>query len=333
MGGKKSSESALWTQWLAVCRRRTRKIMVIDAPTGVTWTAEALTEEALGFAATLDDFRPGERVAFRLPNGAPWFVVFLALQRAGLAAIPLDSGTPEAGCREMAQRFGARALFLDGKLHALSLARRGDKGICCIKVTSGSGALPKAVACHASHLLADGRQVISTMKIRPLDINIGVIPLGHSYGLGNLVMPLILQGTAVACVSEYVPRQIIQWIAHYRVTVFPGVPALFRVLAALPEGEGALAPLRTPISAGASLAPSVAQAFHERFGRKIHNFYGASETGGISYDRTGAASLSGRSVGTPMHGVKVMVKARRVTVASPAVATRTGRWRLNDYGE
>ena len=50
------------------------------------------------------------------------------------------------------------------------------------------------------------------------------------------------------------------------------------------------------ISAGAVLPPAVAQAFFERFGVKIHNFYGSSETGGICYDRTGSASLSGRSV-------------------------------------
>jgi len=333
MAGKKSIEGALWRQWLAVRRRQPRKAVVIDAATGRTWSADELTGETFVFSTALENFRPGERVAFRVPNGASWFALFLALQRAGLAAIPLDNGLPEAGCRETAQRFGARALFLDGNFHALVTHARGNPGICCLKVTSGSGALPKAVACRASHLLADGRHIISTMKIRPRDINLGVIPLGHSYGLGNLVMPLILQGTAVVCAGEYVPRQIVEWIARHRVTVFPGVPALFRVLAALPAGEGTLAPLRTAISAGAALAPTVAQAFHERFGRNIHNFYGASETGGICYDRTGAASLSGRSVGTPMDGVKVTVKARRVTVASAAVATPAGRWRVGDYGE
>ncbi len=138
----------------------------------------------------------------------------------------------------MANRLGASALFIDGNFHTLSPVARGARDICCIKITSGSGAFPKAVACRASHLLADGRHIISTMKIRPSDINLGVIPLGHSYGLGNLVMPLILQGTAVVCASDYVPRQIAEWILRHRVTVFPGVPALFRVLASLPAGEG-----------------------------------------------------------------------------------------------
>ena len=97
---------------------------------------------------------------------------------------------------------------------------------------------PKAVECRAEHLLADGRNVIKAMGIRAGDINLAVIPLGHSYGLGNLVMPLILQGTAMVCAGDYVPRQLIEWIGRYRVTVFPAVPALLRVLAALPRRAG-----------------------------------------------------------------------------------------------
>ena len=171
------------------------------------------------------------------------------------------------------------------------------------------------------------------MGIRAGDLNLAVIPLGHSYGLGNLVLPLILQGTAMVCAGEYVPRQLIEWIERYRVTVFPAVPALLRVLAALPPGRGNCPSLRTVISAGAVLTPAVAQAFFARYGIKIHNFYGSSETGGICYDRTGSASLAGRSVGKPLAGVSVAVKAGRVTVESPAVAARGGRWRLGDLGE
>jgi long-chain acyl-CoA synthetase len=333
MAIKTTTEGALWKHWLTVTRREPKKVVVVEAASGASWTAAALTEEALSLGEDLQTFREGERVAFRLPNGATWLAFFLALQRARLAAIPLDGSLPEAGCVETAQRLGAKALFFDGEPRAIGKKITRSKNVCCIKLTSGSDALPKAIACRDAHLIADGRQIISTMKIRPRDLNLGVIPFGHSYGLGNLVMPLILQGTTVVCASQYVPRQIIEWVERYRVTVFPAVPALFRVLAALPSGEGTLASLRTPISAGAVLAPEIARAFHERFGRKIHNFYGSSETGGICYDRTGAVSLTGRSVGKPMDGVKVTVKARRITVSSKAVATSTGRWKLNDYGE
>ena len=326
----------LWKTWAEVQSRRPDKIVVIEAPSNKAWTASALTEAALDFAADLVRHEPGERIAFRMPNGAGWFTLFLALQRAGLAAIPLDGGMPDEGCVATARRLGARALYLDGKLHPLGedvAAAKRNRQTCCIKITSGTGALPKAIACRAEHLLADGRHIITTMSIRPRDINLAAIPLGHSYGLGNLVLPLIIQGTAVVCAGEYMPRQLLEWIARHRVTVFPAVPALFRVLSALPKTSTKIDSLRTVISAGAVLTPAVAQAFHLRYGRKIHNFYGSSETGGICYDPTGAASLTGRSVGKPLQGVTVTVKGKRITVSSPAVATRWGNWRLNDFGE
>jgi acyl-coenzyme A synthetase/AMP-(fatty) acid ligase len=337
----------LWTHWIGQQKRLRNKIVLIDAVEEVTWTADALTEASLGFSERLRSYNAGERIAFRLPNGPEWFSLFLALQRAGLAAVPLDGGMPAEGCLETARRLGARALYLDGEFQSLgkvsatlavpAVRAPPARKICCVKITSGSGALPKAVECRAEHLLADGRQVIQTMGIRANDLNLAAIPLGHSYGLGNLVLPLILQGTAMVCAGDYVPRQLVEWIERYRVTVFPAVPALLRVLAALPPGrekiESRVRALRTVISAGAVLTPAVAQAFFARYGIKIHNFYGSSETGGICYDRTGSASLTGRSVGKPFAGVSVTVKAGRVTVESPAVAARGGRWRLPDLGE
>jgi len=324
-------ESELWTTWRATARRCRGKIVAIDADSDREWTAEALTDRALSLADELADFRAGQRVAFQLPNGGEWLAFFLALQARGLAAMPLDNGLPLAGCLDLARKLRARVFFAHGKFHEIDPDAPRTRAA-CVKITSGSSQEPKAIACRAAHLLADGRNVAATMGIRAGDRNLAAIPLGHSYGLGNLVMPLILQGTAVVCAAEYLPRQLVDWIARHRVTVFPGVPALFRVLAALPPGP-ALAGLRTAISAGAMLSPETAQVFHAQFGIKIHNFYGSSETGGISYDRTGAASLSGRSVGKPLRGVKVTVRAGRITVASKAVATPSGKWSLPDRGE
>jgi acyl-coenzyme A synthetase/AMP-(fatty) acid ligase len=326
-------EGLLWTHWLRTQARLRNKVVLIDPVEDISWTAEALTHASFSFADHLLRYPPGARVAFRMPNGAPWFALFLALQRAGLAAVPLDGGMPRDGCLETARRLGARSLYLDGEFHALETTAPLRKSCCCVKVTSGSAGIPKGVECRAEHLLADGYNVARTMGIRRSDLNLAAIPLGHSYGLGNLVMPLISQGTAMVAAPEYTPRQLVEWIERHRVTVFPAVPALLGVLAALPTRAAKLASLRTVISAGAMLSSSVAQTFFERYGIKIHNFYGSSETGGICYDRTGNASLCARSVGKPLRGVQVTVKAGRVKVESAAVATRTGRWRLPDVGE
>ena len=323
--------SLLWQTWLKTSARRPNHIVLIDASHDLSLTAQALTGRSAEFSASLSSHRPGTRIAFRLPNGPDWLALFLALQHCGHTAIPLDASLPSDGAFETARSARAHFLFADSRFHSLPSSRRSP-GCSCVKVTSGSEGIPKFISCRAEHLLADGRHVTATMKIRPSDRNLAVIPLGHSYGLGNLVLPLILQGTGMVTASQYVPRQLAEWSEHHRVTVLPLVPALFRVLAALPPGSN-LDSVRTAISAGALLAPATAQAFFQRYRRKIHNFYGSSETGGICYDRTGRASLTGQSVGKPLEGVSLALKNKRITVSSPAVATRTGRWKLSDLAE
>jgi len=323
----------LWIRWEKTVLKNKHRIVLIEANTETAWMADSLTEEADQLAESMSYFARGTRIAFRLPNGAQWMTFFLAMQKCGLAATPLDASLPDEACLEMAQHLGCHALYLHGKIHLLEKKRKCAGDFCCIKVTSGTGGgLPKIVSCRSSHLIADGTNIIRTMGIRPNDRNLAIIPLGHSYGLGNFVMPLILQGTPLVCAARFVPRQLVDWIKLHHVTVFPSVPAIFRVLALMPI-ESKLDPLRLAISAGAPLTGEVAQAFHQRYGIKLHNFYGSSETGGICYDRQGNSTLQGRSVGKPLNGVTVKVKRHAIQVSSAAVAKPAGSWRTPDRGE
>jgi len=328
-----SSIGLIWKQWEATLKKNRRRVVLIEAGNNTKWTARALHGKACEFAGLLSDFEEGTRIAFRLPNGMEWVALFLALQNLGLVAIPLDAGLPGQACLEMAQRLRCRALYLGGKLHVFGQERKDKTKICCVKITSGtSGGEPNQVPCRAEHLIADGSNIIQTMGIRPEDRNLAIIPFGHSYGLGNFILPLILQGTALVCAERFVPRQLVDWIKFYRITVFPSVPAIFRALAFLPVQSG-LSPLRLAISAGAPLTAEVARTFFQRYRIKIHNFYGSSETGGICYDRRGEATLNGTSVGKPLTGVTVTVHRGVIKVKSAAVAKRGGCWRVPDRGK
>jgi acyl-coenzyme A synthetase/AMP-(fatty) acid ligase len=306
--------TSLWPLWQTTAARYAKKTVVIDADTGRVWTAAQLTAEAEHLATM---FR-GPYVPICQPNSALWLATFLAIQKIGAAAVPLDISLPPESQRDTIYRLGPRS----------------KSSICCVKLTSGTTGDLKRIFCSAANLQADGEHIIHTMGIRPTDRNLAIIPLGHSYGLGNLVMPLLLQGTTVVCAQAFVPRQILRLIEEYEVTVLPTVPAILRALSQL---EGTIKPssLRLVISAGAPLTAEVAQRFHQRYGIKIHNFYGSSETGGICYDRTGAATLKGRSVGKPLTGVKVQIRRDgRVAVSSPAgkaTLPDLGKW--NRYGE
>ncbi|OYU99493.1 MAG: hypothetical protein CFE26_25555, partial [Verrucomicrobiales bacterium VVV1] len=188
---------------------------------------------------------------------------------------------------------------------------KGGDGVCLLKVTSGTTGAAKALAFTHGQMIADGKQVGATMGIGPEDVNLGIIPFGHSYGLGNLVLPLILQGTAVVMAASPLPQAWGGAWARGGATVFPAVPAILKGLVRAGVEPEQLKTLRLVISAGAPLAAEVAAEFLGKYGRRVHAFYGTSETGGICFDRSGEATLAGAEggagvrVGAPLAGVRL----------------------------
>ena len=320
--------------WAKTVKADPGAAVLMDAGTGRVWTRAELAALGEAWAAAHGAAVAGRRVVFAEANGPEWFRVFFGLLASGAVVVALDPGEPVAAQQAVARSVGAAFLWHAGRLEAVGPARRGGRsGARLLKVTSGSTGTPRALAFTDAQMAADGRQVCATMGITGKDVNLGCIPFGHSYGLGNLVVPLLLQGTAVVSGVPVLPQVLAAGIAHWRPTVFPAVPALLRVLAAADVAAGQLCSLRTVISAGAPLAPETAQAFHEKFGRKIHHFYGSSETGGLSYDRTGEAALTGRSVGRPLQGVQLELGAGGRFWVKSAAVTGAGKFRPADRGE
>jgi len=311
--------------------RRPRVSLLVDATAGGAFRAAEITAATEKIFRLVDFSGTTGCVAWGLPNGLDWLAIFLATQKAGWAALPLDPGFDAQHGRELATQLGATHWWDGLALSSLVPRTRRWRGVAVVKVTSGSTGQAMAVPCQARHLLADYQHIRAGMGLRPSDKNLGLIPFGHSYGLGNLVLPLLVDGIPIITAAAYTLAQIDEWAKRYGPTVFPSVPTVFKLLAETP-GEHRLGKLRLAISAGAALSPDVAQAFLRRFGREIHNFYGASETGGICYDRTGQASLAGHSVGLPLPGVRIKLCASRVQVQSAAVTTTNGRHLLPDCG-
>jgi acyl-coenzyme A synthetase/AMP-(fatty) acid ligase len=323
----------LLAAWQATRDRRSNARAVIQAADGCSATFRELEARATAWqachAANSRSFA-GRLVVFAAPNGLGWFELALGLWRAGAVIAPLEAAEPPAAQRHTAEALRA-AFWWDGaRLVTLPAPHRfRDPDICLIKLTSGTTGQPRPLVFTAGEMLADARQVTSTMGITSRDLNYALIPLGHSYGLGNLAFPLLAQGVPLVCGSAPLPHAIAADFARWRPTVFPGVPAMWRALAA---SSVALASLRLGISAGAPLPPEVARQFAARFGRRLHGFYGSSETGGIAYDHSGSATLRG-GVGCALRGVTLQVlRGQRLRVSSAAVFTYGNRLRRNRRG-
>jgi len=315
--------STLLESWNRTVRRGRNAPALIEAATGRIWTRREIDERAAAWAGVHGAFLSHRLVLFAEPNGLDWLRVFLGLLKADAVAAAVEVGEPPEARRSQAVAIGAAFHWSAGALEPTGIARAIPRdGRRYLKLTSGSTGAPRPIAFTDFQLLADGRQVCATMGVRGSDLNYGLIPFGHSYGLGSLVLPLLERGTAIVCGTTVLPQAVAAEIEKWLPTVLPSVPAVLRALAGADIAPERLRSLRTVISAGAPLPPETAWAFQARFGLRIHNFYGSSETGGIAYDRTGQATLAGRSVGRPLRGVRLHLgRGGRFIVESAAVHT------------
>jgi acyl-coenzyme A synthetase/AMP-(fatty) acid ligase len=306
--------------------------------------AELDTLARAAAAAVAPGSHPGA-VVLRARDGAPFLSGFLALRRAGHAAILADARMPDVEVDRVAGRLGARAVLSwdgDWSWRTCDAAPVAYPGVAAVKLTSGSTGEPRGVAATAANLAADEAQIASTMGIVAADRILGAIPMSHSYGLSSVAIPVLTRGCpAVLPDPEAGPWAALEAAERWRATVFPTVPAFLQALVRLEAPPPPPRSVRLVLTAGAPLDPVTARRFRERFGLPVHVFYGSSETGGICYDRLGGAGERG-TVGTPMDGVRVSLDpvAGTVVVASAAVVggeyrtldaaevTEDGEWRL-----
>jgi len=215
---------------------------IIEAISGRTVTRGELFARAEELAANI---REGELVALQLPNSLDFVATILAVMKRKAIAMPIDRDASAAEVEGIMTHFGAQPeLPPDARI---------------IKLTSGSTGKPKGIVTSEQNLIADSENICASMDIGPDDINFGAIPLSHSYGFSNLVMPLIAQGTALVISNSYLPQTIIDFCNRYQCTILPGIPMMFEHLASTERADGSFATVRTFISAGAPLPPSTSR--------------------------------------------------------------------------
>ena len=282
--------------------------------------AAGIEDRRAAFAAHIP---PGSTVVLSLPNGAEFVRAFAALRLLPAAVALVDAAAPADEIERSAvaagagwvvatpERMAGGQIVLSDRTTAVAVRAENEpvrlpEATAILKLTSGSTGLPRAIAVGPRQLAADTVQIMRTMGFGATDLTIAAIPLTHSYGIGNCLVPLMLAGTPLAFPTCALPAALAHTLAAARVAHFPAVPAMIRTLATL-EGLPDLPELRVCLAAGAPLAPRDAAAFHAATGRKVHVFYGCSECGGITYDRTDDPVGEPGAVGTAMERVRILV--------------------------
>jgi long-chain acyl-CoA synthetase len=190
--------------------------------------------------------------------------------------------------------------------------------------SSGSTGRPKRVPRTHSALVAEATNVVATTALGPRDRIFCAIPLFHTHGQGNCMLAAIRSGATLVILENPNPFVIqrlraLEVLARERITVFPGVPFVFRLLSEVSDHTD-LSTLRLCYSAGTALPAEVHAAFQARFGVAVRQLYGCTEAGAIAINLDPDPSTTLASVGLPIQGVQVMiVDEERHPVSADAV--------------
>jgi long-chain acyl-CoA synthetase len=279
----------------------------------------------------------GDLMGLAAPNGPGFLAGFLALRRRGALVLLLDAQSPPAELRRVAAALGAKAILTCSEAwptetaafscEALSPTEPAEypAGTSVVKLTSGSTGQPRGVAVTADALAADDHALATSMGLRADERIVAAIPMAHSYGFSSVALPALIRGSLLVVPGPQGPLSALAAAHHAGASFLPTVPAYLQALLKMAKPPTWPATLRLVVSAGAPLSPDTALRFRKTYGLPVHAFYGASECGGICYDREGGAGERG-TVGDPVDGVRVTLDALGdagegvATIASPALA-------------
>lgn len=310
----------IYELWCGVVDEYPNRTLLIDARTGASWTAAQIQHAVDTIGRQFEGTGWRRRIVLlQLPNSLAWLTTFLFCQRVGAIPLPIEPDLPLPCLQELLVQFRPVALHDREGFHALENSAIHDDAA-FIKLVANAHGDPEGLFFDDVRLLADADQIVKVMKIGEDDINYALIPMAHSYGMGNIVLPLCTRGIPAVIASDFFPAGIAADVEKCRPTIFPAIPVIVRSLARSDVTAAAMSSLRLVISAGDFLSAEDASGFCGKFGDLLRSFYGTSETGGIAFDRSGEDTRTGKSVGTPLEGVRVRIDASgRVEVSSPAV--------------
>src|SRR5437763_6202471 len=297
-------KDVLLQRWEAILAQKGDEPAIFNTRGQVDRTFRGIDERARGFEPKIDKFADGSVIAVQIGNHEDSPSIFIACLRRGVVVLPLEQSMSDQ------QRDAAlKVCRVTGIIEKAGTVRLIDnerpnwrgKNPTLLKLTSGTTAAPRAIRFGSEQLLADCDQICDTVVISGVELNFGVIPISHSYGFSNLLTPLIARGVPLVVSQDRTPRAVLADIAKTDATVFPGMPLFYQAFCEM-KNIPPLPKLRVCISAGAPLPIASAKKFRDKFALPIHSFYGASECGGICYDREAKNEIEG-FVGAPMKDV------------------------------
>ena len=283
---------------------------------------------------------PGDRVAVCLPKSVTGLQLHLAACGMGAVSMPLNPSYSSAELEYLLLDSGAKLLVgpdspswdetatklrhaapstvkrIDPSTFATDLPETGmdlsDKRVpgdrtALILYTSGTTGRPKGACMSHASLTANMNMLGEAWGWRNDDVLLHVLPLFHVHGLLVALHGALHAGAACIVHSKFDANLTLAELRKGECTVFMGVPTIYRrLLAATDSQDCDLRHMRLMTSGSDRLPVDAFEAIADRFGVRVVERYGMTETGIMTSNPLDGERIPGQ-VGIPLPGVEMRV--------------------------
>ena len=188
---------------------------------------------------------------------------------------------------------------------------RAEDETAIIIYTSGTTGRPKGAELGVSGVFAHVDAARQRLDFDPATDRAGTaLPLFHVYGQLIVLHISISLGAPVSLLHPFDPGRLLALIRDHRLTIVSGVPAMWNAMLHAPGdwSPDDFAQLRLASSGGASLSAESIRAFQDRFGVRIREGYGLSETSGWATSTPHDQEPKIGAVGRAVPGMRLEVR-------------------------
>jgi len=281
--------------------------------------------------------KPGDHVAVLCSNRPEFLMVWFAINEAGAVAVPINVNLVGEGLHYTLRQSEASLLLIDAAhfadkpdmmdgLHpplpvapipsgntmsaspvdhfqsrqpAVDLLAANS-----ILYTSGTTGLPKGVVLSHQTYLCAGRDMTVSLDMTPTDRVMVFLPLFHANPQMYAVASVLTVGATLVLLRRFSANQFFGEAKRHRATGFTFVGTVLSILEKTHPGRQRDHNLRWAVGGGAP--KRVWEAVQDRFGIRVNELYGMTETGGWVTMNTRNRSRLG-SVGLPRQHVRIAI--------------------------
>lgn len=222
--------------------------------------------------------------------------------------LPLPSKSAARWQRET-EKMGPRVHRLSQFLHGRQEHPRVpifQDDLAVLQYTGGTAGVPKGVELTHRNLICNAwqcRQWMSSLR-EGAETFLAVLPLFHAYGLSACQNLAVSVAGTLVLLPRFQVSEVLSTIAQERVTVFPGIPAMYSAINNYQDRKRHdLRSLRVCISGAGPLHPSIQEQFEALTGARLVEGYGLTEAGPVTHINPvggGSGARRRRSIGVPL---------------------------------